>query len=73
MNVYFNGTVNLATVTTSDGLFYIAGGNQLQARRESDAGLPGSNGPLHAMSGRGCKGYRLESRRETANAICTSI
>ena len=39
MNVYFNGTVNLATVTTSDGLFYIAGGNQLQARRESDAGL----------------------------------
>lgn len=38
-NVYFNGTVNLATVTASNGLFYIAGGNVLQARRESDAGL----------------------------------
>ncbi len=38
-NIYFNGTVNLATVTTSNGLFYIAGGNVLQARRESDASL----------------------------------
>ncbi len=38
-NVYFNGTVNLATVTTSNGLFYIAGGNVLQARQESDASL----------------------------------
>jgi len=38
-NVYFNGTVNLATVTTSNGLFFIAGGNALQARQESDGGL----------------------------------
>jgi hypothetical protein len=38
-NVYFNGTVNLATVTTSNGLFFIAGGNALQARKESDASL----------------------------------
>lgn len=38
-NVYYNGTVNLATVTTSNGLFYIAGGNVLQARQESDASL----------------------------------
>jgi hypothetical protein len=38
-NVYFNGTVNLATVTASNGLFYIAGGNVLQARQESDASL----------------------------------
>ncbi len=38
-NVYFNGTVNLATITTSNGLYYIAGGNVLQARQESDASL----------------------------------
>jgi hypothetical protein len=38
-NVYFNGTVNLTTVTTSNSLFYIAGGNALQARQESDASL----------------------------------
>jgi hypothetical protein len=38
-NIYLNGTINLATVTTSNGLFYIAGGNVLQARQESDASL----------------------------------
>lgn len=38
-NIYFNGTINLATVTTSNDLFYIAGGNVLQARQESDASL----------------------------------
>ena len=38
-NVYFNGTVNLDTITTTNGLFYIADGNVLQARRESDGGL----------------------------------
>lgn len=38
-NIYFNGTINLATVTTNDGLLYISGGNVLQARRESDASL----------------------------------
>jgi Putative Ig domain/PQQ-like domain len=38
-NIYFNGTVNLATVTTSNGLFYIAGGTVLEARQESDASL----------------------------------
>ena len=38
-NLYYNGTVNLATVTTNNGLFYIAGGNVLQARQESDASL----------------------------------
>lgn len=38
-NSYFSGTINLATVTTNDGLFYISGGNVLQARRESDASL----------------------------------
>lgn len=38
-NLYYNSIVNLATVTTSNGLFYIAGGNMLEARRESDASL----------------------------------
>ena len=33
----FNGNFNLATVTTSNGLFYLAGGNVLTASSESDA------------------------------------
>lgn len=38
-NQYFNGLVNLATVTTSKGMYYIAGGNALEARKELDASL----------------------------------
>ncbi len=38
-NQYFNGLVNLATVTTSNGMYYIAGGNALEARKELDASL----------------------------------
>jgi hypothetical protein len=38
-NQYFNSLVNLATVTTSQGMYYIAGGNALEARKEFDASL----------------------------------
>jgi Putative Ig domain/PQQ-like domain len=38
-NQYFNSLVNLATVTTNKGMYYIAGGNALEARKELDASL----------------------------------
>ena len=38
-NQYFNELVNLATVTTYNGMYYIAGGNALEARKELDASL----------------------------------
>jgi hypothetical protein len=38
-NQYFNSLVNLATVTTNNGMYYIAGGNALEARKELDASL----------------------------------
>jgi hypothetical protein len=38
-NQYFNDLVNLATVTTSNGIYYLAGGNALEARNELDASL----------------------------------
>ena len=38
-NQYFNNLVNLATVTTNNGMYYIAGGNALEARKELDASL----------------------------------
>ena len=38
-NQYFNGLVNLATVTTNNGMYYIAGANALEARKELDASL----------------------------------
>jgi hypothetical protein len=38
-NQYFNQLLNLATVTTNNGMYYIAGGNALEARKELDASL----------------------------------
>lgn len=38
-NQYFNNLVNLATVTTNNGMYYIAGGNALEAHKELDASL----------------------------------